>query len=79
MRHANMNLSSDSRNISGGIRSFWRRGFLCHGNDQAIRFMQRVRWKLVLSVVLVGPDPATFLLRSDVSPLQPQILNLGVA
>ena len=79
MQHTTQNLSSDRKIISGGVRPLWRRGFLCHGNDQTIRFMQHVRKKLVLSVVLIVPGPATFLLRSEVSPLQPQILNPGVA
>lgn len=68
MLYANRNLSLDRAIISGGIRPFWRRGFLCHGNGQAIRFIQRVREKLVLSMVLIGSDPAAFFLTSETIP-----------
>jgi hypothetical protein len=75
------NLSLGRAIIFGGVRSLWRQGVLCQRNDQAIRFMQHVRSKLVLFLAMVRPGFAAFFLRSESSSdlAQPKCNNRRVA
>lgn len=67
-------LSLDRAIIFGGVRRPWRQGAcaLHHGTDQIIRFMQHVRRKLALFVVMIRPGFAALFRCSKIphDPLQ---------